>query len=408
MNQPSILVVDDEPDNFDVIETLLPDGDYILHYASSGQKAIAGLDTFQPDLILLDVMMPEVEGIEVCRQIKAISKWQTVPIIMVTALSTKEDLARCLQAGADDFISKPVNAIELRARVHSMLRIRQQYHRIQSLSKLQRNTIHLLKNNLQELRGNLAFSLPHELNTPLNSISGAIRLLLKDVDAMSSESIHELLDISYQSVCRLENLTQRFLNYLYLELSTTLLKGETNDAQNVDNLSSNSTLIEHLAKPIAQEVGRFDDLTYQIEDTKLAVSPKHLQWIVHELLDNAFKFSQPRTPVTLRSKSQDGMFQLWISDRGRGMTHEQIASLGAFMKFERRTQEPQGAGLGLKIAQKAVELYGGRFRITSVYQQETTIYLTLPLENLENLEQQSEQLSQGEVQSLVSPSNPYT
>jgi len=126
----SILVVDDEPDNFDVIETLLSAQDYQLHYAASGQSAIASLDTFEPDLILLDVMMPGMDGIEVCQRIKAMPQWESVPIIVVTALTTKKDLAQCLTAGADDFISKPVNSLELTARVRSMLRIRQQYQQL--------------------------------------------------------------------------------------------------------------------------------------------------------------------------------------------------------------------------------------------------------------------------------------
>ena len=227
MKLPSLLVVDDEPDNFDVMEALLPASDYTLHYAASGQDAIAALDLLQPDLILLDVMMPGLDGIEVCRQMKALAKWQAVPIIMVTALNTKGDLARCLQTGADDFISKPVNAIELRARVHSMLRIKQQYDRIQDLSQLQQTTIKLLSDHLQALRGNLALNLPHELKTPLNGILGGIALLIENVDQMDSESIHELLDLSYQSAFRLENLTQRFLNYLDLELSASVLQDKT-------------------------------------------------------------------------------------------------------------------------------------------------------------------------------------
>jgi len=151
MSQFSILIVDDEPDNFDVIETLLSEQDYQLHYAASGQKAIASLDIFEPDLILLDVMMPGIDGIEICRQIKAMSKWQAVPIIMVTGLNRKADLANCITAGADDFISKPVNAIELRARVHSMLRIKQQYDNIQNLYHIQENTINVLESTLNDI-----------------------------------------------------------------------------------------------------------------------------------------------------------------------------------------------------------------------------------------------------------------
>ena len=380
MSKPSILIVDDEPDNFDIIETLLLERGYELYYAASGSEAIATLNTVQPDLILLDVMMPGIDGIELCRQLKAIAKWQTVPIIMATALNDKEDLARCLQSGADDFISKPINGVELRARVHSMLRIKQQYDRIESFSQLQRNTIDVLRGNLQELRGNLVASLPHELKTPLNGVLVALKLLAETIDEMDSESIHELLTISYRSACRLENLTQRFLNYLDLELATPSLKQKTG-AKLVDEESSSSILVEHLAKTIARLMQRSEDLVYQIEAAELAISPKHLQWIVNELLDNAFKFSEAATPVTVRSECREGMFHLWVGDRGRGMTPEQIANIGAFMQFERRTYEQQGAGLGLKIAQKAVELYGGCFRITSIYHQETTVYLTLPLEN---------------------------
>ena len=138
---PSILVIDDEPNNFDVIEALLNSPDYVLHYVADGKDAINQLDILQPDLILLDVMMPNTDGIEVCHLIKNMPLWESVPIIMVTALSSKQDLARCLEAGADDFISKPVSGLELRARVRSMLRIKQQYDRIKTLSNLQENTI---------------------------------------------------------------------------------------------------------------------------------------------------------------------------------------------------------------------------------------------------------------------------
>jgi len=137
MSQPSILIIDDEPENFDVIEVLLSDQHYELYYTSNGQDVMNYLDVFQPDVILLDVMMPEEDGIEVCKRLKALPKWQSIPIIMVTALTAKEDLARCLTAGADDFISKPVNSIELKARINSMLRIKHQYDQLQTSLKRQ-------------------------------------------------------------------------------------------------------------------------------------------------------------------------------------------------------------------------------------------------------------------------------
>jgi DNA-binding response OmpR family regulator len=371
MKVPSILVVDDEPDNFDVIDTLLTGQGYELHYSANGYDAIASLETFWPDVILLDVMMPEVNGLEVCRRIKSLPTWQMVPIIMVTALSSKEDLARCLEAGADDFISKPVNSLELRARVRSMLRIKQQYDSIQSFSKLQKYTIQILQNSLQELRGNLASSLSHELNTPLSGVLGSLEMLIADVDEMSSEERLELLDLAHRSAQRLEGLTHRFVIYLYVEL-------ENEPPANHETVFTNS-LIEYLAQSHAKQVERLQDLTLDVADVEVNVSPQHFQWIIDEVVDNAFKFSAPGSLVQIEGKQENQWFHLWVRDRGRGMTHEQIMRVGAFMQFERSTYEQQGIGLGLKIAKKTTELYGGRFIISSTYQQETAIHITLPI-----------------------------
>lgn len=129
-----ILIVDDEPDNFDVVEALLHNEHYFLSYLPSGEAALNLIDKIQPDVILLDFMMPGITGIEVCQRIKSTPKWQAVPIIMLTALNSKEDLSRCLEAGADDFISKPIDALELRARIRSALRTYQQYQKIQELN----------------------------------------------------------------------------------------------------------------------------------------------------------------------------------------------------------------------------------------------------------------------------------
>ncbi len=133
----TILVIDDEESIFDVIEGLLMREDYQFVYLASGKIALERLDEIQPDVILLDVMMPELDGIETCQRIKANSSWQPIPIIMVTALDSKEDLARCLDAGADDFLSKPINRLELRARVRSMLRIKLQYDALVATMRLQ-------------------------------------------------------------------------------------------------------------------------------------------------------------------------------------------------------------------------------------------------------------------------------
>lgn len=377
MNTPSILVVDDEPNNFDVIETLLSDQDYLLHYAVSGQDAIASLNLFQPDVILLDVMMPGINGIETCRRIKALPQWQPVPIIMVTALTSKKDLARCIEAGADDFISKPVNSLELRARVKSMLRIKQQYDRINILYSLQESTIDVLQNNLDELCSNLAYTLPHELNTPLNGIFGVIGLLVEDYEDMSKEEVHELLTIAQKSLQRLEKLTKRFFQYAQLEMFSNNPKtAETRNT--LPTKISTQALIKNTAKAKVASVDRLGDLVWDIGDVEVCMSEKDLVFIVDELLENAFKFSEARTPVQIISQLKDEEFYLTISDQGRGMTENQIAKMGAFMQFDFKNYQQQGIGLGLKIVKKIIENHRGTFSISSIYKQGTTVNITLP------------------------------
>ena len=374
-NTFSILVVDDEPDNFDVIETLLSEQNYQLHYAANGKSAIASLEAFQPDLILMDVMMPEMDGIEVCRRIKANPEWQIVPIIMVTALNSKSDLANCLNAGADDFISKPINSVEMRARVHSMLRIKQQYDNIQALSEIQSNTINILESTLNELRGTLSSRMSHELNTPLNGIMGTISLLKEDIENMDILEIREMLGWVDDSAQRLENLTKKFLLYLELESSPSRQQSFKTAQTKFSSDTVTSTLKSYVYKLKRSK----DDLVFDLEDAVIAISDRYLLTILQELVDNAVKFSASGTIIKINSQVVDNMFNLSVHDLGRGMTKEQVARIDAFVQFERKTYEQQGIGLGLRIVKKIVELAGGIFAINSIYQQQTTVNISLPL-----------------------------
>ena len=377
MNAPSILIVDDEPSNFDVIAAQLSDCDYLMDYASSGQEALSSLDIYNPDLILLDVMMPGINGIEVCQQIKAMPKWQAVPIVMVTALSSKADLAKCLDAGADDFISKPVNSEELRARVKSMLRIKKQFDKIQSLSLIQENTIDTLKISLGALRGNLASNISHELNPPLYgiiAITASIEVIKDYLQDMEIAPALEMLDLVEQSACRIEMLTKRLL--VYFELETFVSKQYPVKPMRT---KFSSTAIETTLRSQAQNSNRSNDLVFSLEDAEILLSEQYLSTLLYELVDNALKFSSSGTSITVSSQIEGDMLKLSVLDLGRGMTEEQIAKIDAFIQFERETYEQQGTGLGLTISRKIAELTGGKFWITSVYQHETKVHVTLPL-----------------------------
>ena len=423
MRQSSILVIDDDPENFEVIEILLSSADeeiisdevsstetaeqdslitsvkdkkpskYRLYYAANGQDALDVLDIFKPDLILLDIMMSGIDGIEVCRQIKAAPKWRSIPIIMVTALTAKSTLAQCLEIGADDFISKPINALELRARIDSMLRIKHQHTRlkrltrqlkkqrnyIHSISKLQRNSITLLSNSLEKLRQGLATNLTQELNSPLRGVLAILTMLQVQFDDMSPTEVKQSVELATQSAHQLETLLQQILFYLYIESkiakkSNVNLLLETSDTQ-----YSSQDIISKISKSRARRAQRSEDLMLDLQDASLTMAEQYFSLIVSALVDNALKFSNSGTSVIVSSKVENNLFYLSIRDMGQGMTQEQIASIGAFTQFSRQFSGSQGLGLGLTLVQKIVNLCHGRLIISSVPDQGTTMRITLPI-----------------------------
>jgi two-component system, sensor histidine kinase and response regulator len=352
----SILVIDDEPDNFEVIEALLADTGYTLHYANRGRDAIANLEKYDPDTILLDVMMPDLDGIQVCRRIKAMQQWNAVPIIMVTALASITDLSRCIEAGADDFVSKPINGVELRARIKSMLRIKKQHDRIKSLSRLQRNNIHFLENSLNELLLDLAVSFPNELNSPLQDILDNIFLLKQNFDRLEASEIEETLESINRSTLKLDKLSQSFLFYLQLALPMKKCsKPEPCDARGS---------IEKIAKLKIAQVHPSAKLTVNIEAAELAVASDYLEYIVNQLLESILDIDDLEATINIYGHVIDDVFHLCVDNQEFEPDRTFNLELSKLIQFDCESNSDAELGIGLKIVKKIVEIYDGLFLMT--------------------------------------------
>lgn len=119
-----VLIADDIPQNRELLEACLADEGYEILMAGNGSEAMEMVESRQPDLILLDIMMPRMSGYEVCAQLKQSAETRQIPVLMVTALNEPGDIEKAVNAGCDDFLTKPVNRLELRTRVRSLLRVR--------------------------------------------------------------------------------------------------------------------------------------------------------------------------------------------------------------------------------------------------------------------------------------------
>ncbi len=358
MNIPSVLVIDDEPNNFDVIEALLNDQDYELYYSANGEEAIANLDIYNPDVILLDVMMPGIDGIEVCRQIKAMSKWQAVPIIMVTALSSKSDLANCLKTGADDFISKPVNGVELRARVKSMLRIKQQYDNLQTMLKLREDMVNMVV---------------HDLRNPLTIIMFGLELLQNQ--NYSQEKQNRKLDQIYSSAKRLERLINDLLNMALLESGKLRLK-----RRKVEIIGLIQSVISNFEAIAAQ---KNQSLVVQLPETQIyivSVDANLIHRTIDNLLSNAIKFSPNNSQIIVNLEIlNSGDYKIQVIDSGPGVPEAMQQKI--FEKYEIGTimsDIPQ-IGLGLAFCKMVVEAHGGEITVRNNQPQGAIFEITLPL-----------------------------
>jgi len=355
-NRSLILVVDDDPDNFEVIQILLFKENHELIYAPHAGAALNTLENTLPDVILLDVMMPEIDGLELCQRIKGNWEWKHIPIIMVTSLNSKEDLARCLDAGADDFIGKPVNGMELRARVRSMLRIKHQYDS--------------LKSALQ-LREDMSNMVVHDLRNPVASIMMACEVMrLSDLPEKPQKKLEQILLAGK----KLQSLIDTLLMMAKLDSGKMLLSCTEVDicdiAQKV--VSDFEVMANNLQIKLVCELPEVSKI--------FCLDALLLRRIFDNLLSNAIKFSPPESQVTLKlfypdqlsdseslSRSSDSRIFtpkicIQFIDEGPGVTEELKEHI--FEKYEIGSPmhgvTQRGWGWGLAFCKIAIEAHNGR------------------------------------------------
>lgn len=360
---PRILVIEDEASLLEeVLEWLRFEG-YDAIGAVNGYEGIHIALDQPPDLVVSDVMMPEMDGYRVLIEMRSHTETQLVPFIFMTARVSRGDMRYGMDLGADDYVTKPFSREELLSAIQSRL-ARQEIVKGYVESKI------------EGLRRNLIHTLPHELRTPLVAILGYGDLLSTDAESFSPSKIAEMGAMIYQSGKRLHELIENYL--LYAQIETTAIDSAKLRALQEFITEHPENVIANSCHKAAKEYLRTADLQLNLQPGQAGITDNNLAKITHELVDNAFKFSANGTPVTVDSGLQNGFYCLAVSDQGRGIPPEQVANIGAYNQFERSIYEQQGLGLGLIISKRLAEIHRGQIHIDTALGVGTTVRILLP------------------------------
>jgi len=358
-----VLVVDDEASNRELLEALLTSLGHDVDMAADGSEALATLDPSH-DLVLLDVMMPGIDGFEVARRIRNESAVSDIPICMVTALSGREERLRAVEAGANDFIAKPIDKMELKVRTASLLKAKEAQDTIKRYQAdleaqnclLQENYEQLRK--LGELKDEFLRIASHDLKNPLTCIlnfASIIGTLTPPGATMTAETHSLTARITAQ--CRvMKKIIEDFLDFQALEDGQIKLTLEAVDLNKLarDVLERNAGYAE--SKRIAPHL--------DLEAGSLLVNAdkSRLNEVLENFVSNAIKFSPQGQQVTVCARKTEGGVLVEVRDSGPGLTDEDMKKL--FVKYAKLSNMPTGgeksSGLGLAICRKVIEMQGGK------------------------------------------------
>ena len=364
MNKTKVLVIDDEVSIRETIVIVLKKHGYETFIGSNGVEGLEQARKQLPDLIICDLRMELVDGYQVLSAIRNDPSTASIPFILITAEQSKTGMRQGMELGADDFLLKPFSSSELLSAVKARL----QKH--QAL-------VQQAETKLEQLRDQLSTALPHELRTPLNGVLGYSDILRKQFAELEPIEVSQMAERIYKNGKRLNRLVENFLIYAQIEILKM-------DYQKIETLRKSTTsdigrMIDILARQRAYESDRSMDLTLALHTADVAISAEYFSKIFEELFDNALRYSRKGSSVEIHTGVERQEFQMQIRDAGRGMTSEQLHSIGAYMQFERKIYEQQGSGLGLTVAKRLVEIHGGSLTVQSEYGKGTTAVVALPL-----------------------------
>ena len=393
VNKETILIVDDVPANVSFLYQFLIRENFKVLLAQNGKGAIQKAVDAKPDLILLDIMMPGMDGFEVCQALKNREDTRDIPIIFMTALAETVDKVKGLSLGAVDYIAKPVQHEEVLARIATQLNLRQLQRELKEEIQIRteaedslRQNAKLLEDYMAELqKRNLeleafARTVAHDLKNPLGAVIGLSEILLNRCAKLPSPDTKALqhLEVVWQSGKKMLNIIDALL----------LLAGVTQQKKvEIMPLDMHNIVSQVVNQRLIQMVKDYQAHVQYPENWPIALG--YAPWIEEiwvNYLSNALKYGGFPPRIEMGGENQEtGMVRFWVKDNGPGLNSEAQSQL--FTPFMRLHKDrADGHGLGLSIVQQIVEKLGGQTGVQSIEGSGSCFYFTLKSTNQVNLE----------------------
>lgn len=362
-----ILIVDDVMSNVLLLKVLLTNEKFAIATANNGQQALEQVDKEHPDLVLLDVMMPDLSGFEVAQRLKANPDTADIPIIFLTALNSTTDIVKGFQVGANDFISKPFNKEELIIRVtHQISLVAAKRIILKKTEELQRTIAG---------RDKLYSVIAHDLRSPMGSIKMVLNMLILNLPAEKiGDEMYELLTMANQTTEDVFSLLDNLLKWTKSQIgSLNVVYQDIDVVEVVDSVVDIFNIVAGLKKITIREE--------KPEKLPVDADIDMLKTVIRNLLSNAIKFSNEGSEVLVKMEEQGDMVVVSVKDEGCGIDEEGQKKLlhtdTHFSTFGTKNEE--GSGLGLLLCQDFVVKNGGKLWFTSKKGEGSTFYFSIPL-----------------------------
>lgn len=361
MNNDSynILIVDDLPKNIQVVAATLQTAGYNISFAQSGPRAIELCKVNDYDLVLLDIMMPEMDGIEVCSIIKSDEQFKDLPIIFLTAKNDIDSITKAFQAGGVDYVAKPFKGAELLARVKTHVTLKKQKEELSQLNATKDKFFSIIA---------------HDLRSPFTGLLGFAELLIEESETAEPEDLKNYYQMMYQSANQGYKLLSDLLEWSRTQTSQIQFTPSENKVE--DSIAENISLLENNSKE--------KSISIQAEiqdDLNVFADPNMLNTVVRNLLSNAIKFTKPDGNILISARKKDSFAEIRIKDDGIGMNDKTKSRLFKVDEnvSRRGTNNEAGTGLGLIICKEFVEKNQGNIWVESEEGKGSSFYFTIPL-----------------------------